>query len=67
MNMGTSLGIDRLTIGHRAGRSVATDFPARLAKGPSQQELDLTVQAAQVIVRPTLHLLQHVGIDAQQE
>jgi hypothetical protein len=36
-------------------------------KGPPQQELDLTVQAAKVVGRPVLERLEHPGIEPEQE
>jgi len=41
--------------------------PPRLLERPPQQELDLPVQAAQVIVGPTLDGVEHLAIDAKQE
>jgi hypothetical protein len=32
-----------------------------------QQELDLTVQTAQVVIRPPLHVVQQVAIDAKKK
>ena len=42
-------------------------FPSRLLEGAAQEELDLRVQAAQVVVRPALDRLQQCSVDTKQE
>src|SRR5688572_29691668 len=41
--------------------------PAGLLRRPAQDELDLRVEAAQIIVRPTLNGVKHGGIDSKQK
>ncbi len=41
--------------------------PLRVPQRRPQQELDLAVQAAQVVVRPALNGIQHVAIDPKQK
>ena len=41
--------------------------PAGLLGGAPQDELDLRVEAAQIIVRPALHGVEHGRIDTKQE
>ena len=40
---------------------------SRLLGRPAQEELDLRVEAAQIVVRPALDGVQHGGIDAKEE
>jgi hypothetical protein len=42
-------------------------FAAGLLEGAAQEELDLRVQAAQIVVRPALDGLQQGCINAKQE
>ena len=42
-------------------------LPSRLFQRPPQQELDLAVQAAQVVVCPALNGVEHVAVDPKQE
>src|SRR5258706_3836511 len=51
--------------GGRAGRPLLD--PARVAQDAPQQELDLAVEAAQIVARPALQRGQNLGVDAQQE
>ena len=39
----------------------------RILQRAAQEKLDLGVQAAQVVVRPALHALEHVLVDAQKK
>ncbi len=41
--------------------------PAGLAQGPAQQEIDLRVQAAELVVGPALELVVDLRIQPQQE
>jgi len=41
--------------------------PTRLLDGPAQDELDLPVETAQIIVRPALKRLQQGRVDTKQE
>ena len=41
--------------------------PSRPAQRLAEQKLDLPVEAAQIIIRPALHGLQHRRIDAEEE
>jgi hypothetical protein len=45
----------------------ATDLASGVTKGASQDEFDLPVQAAKVIVRPALQSVEHRPIDAQEK
>jgi hypothetical protein len=38
-----------------------------LLQRPPQQKLDLRVQAAQIVVRPPLHRVEHRGIDPKEK
>jgi len=42
-------------------------FAARLLEGAAQEELDLRVEAAQIVVRPALDGLQQGWINTKQE
>ena len=42
-------------------------FPSSFFQRPTQQKLDLAVQAAQVVVCPALNGLEYVAIDPKQE
>jgi hypothetical protein len=42
-------------------------LPSRFLEGAAEQELDLRVQASQVVVRPALQTLQDGGVDPKQE
>ena len=41
--------------------------PTRLAQAPAQQEVDLCIQAAQIVVRPASQRRQDLRVEAQQE
>ena len=41
--------------------------PTRFGQGPAQEELDLSVDAAQVVGGPALQSAQNPGLDAQEE
>ena len=47
--------------------AVAGFFAAGLLDRPAQEELNLRVEAAQIVVRPALDGLQHGGVDAKQK
>jgi len=42
-------------------------FSARLLEGAAQEELDLRIEAAQIVVRPALDRLQQGRVDTKQE
>jgi len=44
-----------------------TGYSFRLSERFSQQEFDLAVQAAQIVVCPPLHSVEHVAIDPKQK
>jgi hypothetical protein len=44
-----------------------SDSRSRLLECPAQEELDLRIQAAQIIVRPTLDRLQQRWIDPKEK
>jgi hypothetical protein len=48
-------------------RTAGVRIAAGLLEGPAQQELDLRVEAAQIVVRPPLDGLQQRRIDTKQE
>jgi hypothetical protein len=48
-------------------RSLRLLVAAGLLEGAAQEELDLPVQGAQIVVRPALDGLQHRWINPQQE
>ena len=41
--------------------------PPGILEGPAQEELDLRVEAAQIVVRPALDGFQHRRIDTKQK
>jgi len=41
--------------------------PSGALEGGAQHELDLAVQAAQIIIGPTLHRVEYVTVNAQQK
>ena len=41
--------------------------PSRLGQRAAQQELDLRVDAAQIVLRPTVEILPKLGADSKQE
>ena len=51
----------------RVRRLAALVQAARLLGGPAQHELDLPVEASQIVVRPALKGLQQGTVDTQKE
>jgi len=51
----------------RGGRVGTLPGTASLLDGPAQDELDLPVEAAQIVVRPALEGLQQGRIDTKQK
>ena len=51
----------------RRRRRVIRLQPTAVHQRPAKDELDLRVEAAQVVVRPVLDRFQHGGIDAEEE
>lgn len=60
-----------VSIQHSAFSILFTVFcllaPALVLQYPPQQELDLAVQAAQVVVCPALNGVENVAVDSQEE
>jgi len=42
-------------------------WPGSSGEGIAPQELDVSIQAAEIVVRPALYRVEHCRIDPQQE